>query len=109
MSDPALDSLVTERLREIRSILGEVKEDTADAGLRSACLRQAMPPSRCGWTGWRLMLIGSDAGSNWSNRSSESDQAIGDLIMLTQLPAPDRDDPANRGADLGFRCERRHS
>lgn len=34
MSDPTLDSLVSERPREIRSMLGEVKEDTADTRLR---------------------------------------------------------------------------
>lgn len=33
MSDPIMDNLVLDRLREIRSLLGEVKEDTADTRL----------------------------------------------------------------------------
>jgi len=35
MSDSAMDNLVLERLREIRTLLGEVKEDTADTRLRA--------------------------------------------------------------------------
>jgi hypothetical protein len=35
MSDSATDNLVLERLREIRTLLGEVKEDTADTRLRA--------------------------------------------------------------------------
>ena len=38
MSDPTMDNLVLERLREIRTILGEVKEDTADTRLRVGML-----------------------------------------------------------------------
>jgi hypothetical protein len=38
MPDPNLDSLVLERLREIRTMLGEVKEDTADTRLRVGML-----------------------------------------------------------------------
>jgi hypothetical protein len=38
MSDPNLESLVLERLREIRAMLGEVKEDTADTRLRVGML-----------------------------------------------------------------------
>jgi hypothetical protein len=38
MSDPTLESLVLERLREIRAMLGEVKEDTADTRLRVGML-----------------------------------------------------------------------
>lgn len=38
MSDPTLDNLVLERLREIRTMLGEVKEDTADTRLRAGML-----------------------------------------------------------------------
>lgn len=38
MSDPTMDSLVLERLREIRTLLGEVKEDTADTRLRVGML-----------------------------------------------------------------------
>jgi len=38
MSDPAMDNLVLERLREIRTLLGEVKEDTADTRLRVGML-----------------------------------------------------------------------
>jgi hypothetical protein len=38
MSDPTLDNLVLERLREIRTMRGEVKEDTADTRLRVGML-----------------------------------------------------------------------
>ena len=38
MSDPTVESLVLERLREIRVLLGEVKEDTSDARLRVGML-----------------------------------------------------------------------
>jgi hypothetical protein len=38
MSDPTMDNLVLERLREIRGLLGEVKEDTADTRLRVGML-----------------------------------------------------------------------
>ena len=38
MSDPTTDNLVLERLREIRAMLGEVKEDTADTRLRVGML-----------------------------------------------------------------------
>jgi hypothetical protein len=38
MSDPTLENLVLERLREIRAMLGEVKEDTADIRLRVGML-----------------------------------------------------------------------
>jgi hypothetical protein len=38
MSDSATDNLVLERLREIRTLLGEVKEDTADTRLRAGML-----------------------------------------------------------------------
>jgi hypothetical protein len=38
MSDSAMDNLVLERLREIRTLLGEVKEDTADTRLRAGML-----------------------------------------------------------------------
>jgi hypothetical protein len=38
MSDPTLESLALERLREIRAMLGEVKEDTADTRLRVGML-----------------------------------------------------------------------
>jgi len=38
MSDPATDNLVLERLREMRALLGEVKEDTADSRLRIGML-----------------------------------------------------------------------
>jgi hypothetical protein len=38
MPDPTLESLVLERLRGIRAMLGEVKEDTADTRLRVGML-----------------------------------------------------------------------
>jgi hypothetical protein len=38
MSDPATDNLVLERLRDMRALLGEVKEDTADTRLRVGML-----------------------------------------------------------------------
>jgi hypothetical protein len=38
MSDPVTDNLVLERLRKIRTMLGEVKEDTADTRLRIGML-----------------------------------------------------------------------
>lgn len=38
MSDPTMDNLVLERLREIRAMLGEVKEDTGDTRLRVGML-----------------------------------------------------------------------
>jgi hypothetical protein len=44
MSDPTLDTLVLERLREIRTMLGEAKEDTADTRLRVGMLEAGYAP-----------------------------------------------------------------
>jgi hypothetical protein len=46
------DSLVLERLREIRTLLGEVKEDTAELKLRIGMVELATPPCRCASIGW---------------------------------------------------------
>ena len=63
MSNPTMDNLVLERLREIRTMLGEMKEDTADtrhrvgmleAGYASVSLRLDRLAADVDWTKRRL-------------------------------------------------------
>ncbi len=61
MSDPIMDNLVLDRLREIRSLLGEVKEDTADTRLGVGMLEAGYASVSIAWTGWRPMSRGSSA------------------------------------------------
>ena len=69
MSDPTTDNLVLERLWEMRALLGEVKEDTADtrlrvgrleAGYASVSLRLNRLAADLGRIEWRLDLAEHD-------------------------------------------------
>ena len=76
MSEPTTDNLVLKRLREIRTLLGEVREDTADTRLRVGIL----------WAGYASVSL-------------RLDRLAADVEPLTRQPP---DDPLRvRGQSAG--------